>query len=382
MRIAFVVPHTKHATGRGVHYWIARSLEQVEGVELRRLGPFRRSRAPRLYARWVWHNLVERKTYERQHDPIDLKAIARQTERELRKLDVDLVFSPNPMHLAYLGGEWPCTFWHDATFANLVDFYFEASRASGITLSQGHEHDRRALARCAVAIYSSQWAADSAIRDYGVPPDKVRVVPRGASIEDPPTREEVGELIDRRDREVCRLLLVGLEWFRKGADIAVAITERLNRNGLKAELDIVGCDPPSGTMLPDGVSLQGYLRKTVPAEASRLRGLYLDAHFFVMPSRAECQGIAFCEASAFGLPSLGLDVGGVSDAVRDGVNGRLFAPGADPAECAAWIAELWNDTDRYRELALSSYNEYETRLNWRSGTEKVVEYLREALGRE
>jgi len=381
MQIAYITPLQDHTAGRNVYYHIGRALEQVGGVTLCRVGPFFRSHDVRLYARWAWHNLIERKTYRRQHDPIELRAIARQLERALSALSADCAFCPNPMFLAYLGGDWPCAFWHDATYANLVDFYFQASKTSRTTLRHGHAHDRRALERCAVAIYASQWAADSAIRDYGTPPEKVKVVPRGASTEHPLTRTEVPEHVEARDRKTCRLLLVGVEWFRKGADIAVTIAERLNKNGLRAELDIVGCRPPSGTVLPDCVRLQGYLRKTVPGEASTLRALYLAAHFFVMPSRAECQGIAFCEASAFGLPSLGLDVGGVSDAVRDGVNGRLFPLGCDPSDCAAWIAELWNDPERYRELALLSYSEYETRLNWRTSAEKVVGHLTEALGR-
>ncbi|TSA49979.1 MAG: glycosyltransferase [Sphingobacteriales bacterium] len=44
----------------------------------------------------------------------------------------------------------------------------------------------------------------------------------------------------------------------------------------------------------------------------------------MVPSRAECYGIVFAEASSYGLPSVSTDTGGVSAVVKEGVNVFYF----------------------------------------------------------
>jgi len=75
------------------------------------------------------------------------------------------------------------------------------------------------------------------------------------------------------------------------------------------------------------------------------------------------------EASAHGLPSLCLRVGG--GPVRDGINGHALPPGATVADFAACIARYVDDLDTYAKLRRSSRQEYMTRLNWASWGETV-----------
>ena len=70
----------------------------------------------------------------------------------------------------------------------------------------------------------------------------------------------------------------------------------------------------------------------------------------------------FCEASAFGLPSLSYATGGVPDYVRDGVNGACLPVGTPAEGFANAVQEMLQDADRYEALCLSAFNEYATRL--------------------
>jgi glycosyltransferase involved in cell wall biosynthesis len=83
-----------------------------------------------------------------------------------------------------------------------------------------------------------------------------------------------------------------------------------------------------------------------------------------LPTRADFFGIVFSEASAYGLPSVSTDTGGVSGAVRDGVNGLLLPISAGPDDYANAITKLFSDEASYRDLARSARAEYESRLNW------------------
>ena len=107
--------------------------------------------------------------------------------------------------------------------------------------------------------------------------------------------------------------------------------------------------------------------------------LFQESHFLFLPSRAEAYGIAFCEASAFGLPSLTSYVGGIPSAVRDNVNGMTFALDAPAETYCNYIMDLMRNYSRYEELALSAFNEYQTRLNWRVATQHVKQLIQEIL---
>ena len=133
-----------------------------------------------------------------------------------------------------------------STWHQLVDFYPDYARTTLAreTVEDGYELDRLALHNCARVLFSSRWAAGSAIGDYDVDPAKVAAHPFGANLASVPERSELGQHIRRRGTGPCRLLFIGVEWVRKGGDIAVAIAQQLNDWGVAVELQIVGCDPP------------------------------------------------------------------------------------------------------------------------------------------
>ena len=67
-------------------------------------------------------------------------------------------------------------------------------------------------------------------------------------------------------------------------------------------------------------------------------------------------------------------VGGIPTIVRDGVNGKLFAP-EDARSIATTTREIFNDLERYSHLAQSSFAEYQARLNWRAAGQTVRKLL-------
>ncbi|MEW6305327.1 MAG: glycosyltransferase, partial [Verrucomicrobiota bacterium] len=103
------------------------------------------------------------------------------------------------------------------------------------------------------------------------------------------------------------------------------------------------------------------------------------AHFLIVPSRAEAYGIVFCEASSFGIPSLTTNVGGIPTVVRDGLNGRTFPLDAPIDEYVAFIMRHMADRAAYRQLAMTTFGEFSSRLNWRSAGEAILSHLEQAM---
>ena len=316
----------------------------------------------------------------RDVEPAVLRAYAREIEARLRTVRVDVLFSPSSRLLSQLEVEVPTVFWTGATFASMLGFYDDFTNLAPPSLAAGHDAEAAALARCTLAIYASEWGARSAVEDYGADPAKVKVVSYGANLESGLSPAEAEAVVRARDPRTCQLLCVGVDWRRKGVEIAIAAAVSLNARGIPTRLSVVGCTPPRGReALPPCVDVVGFLRKSEPEERRRLETLYRRSHFFVVPTRAEAFGVVFCEANAFALPCLATAVGGVPTAVRDGVNGQLFALDATGEEYADWIAGCWADTARYRALAAGAFDEYQRRLCWPRAAETVVRLLTDAV---
>jgi len=85
-----------------------------------------------------------------------------------------------------------------------------------------------------------------------------------------------------------------------------------------------------------------------PSDAEMV-ALYASSDMLILPSYNEGLPYVIIEALASGLPVVASDVGGISDAVRDGVNGILIKPGAVD-QLADAIRRLSSDAEYRREL--------------------------------
>ena len=189
--------------------------------------------------------------------------------------------------------------------------------------------ERRAMQQADLMIFSSDWAAHSALNRYDADPSRVHVVPFGANLDSPSDRT-VADSIAARDLERCDLLFIGIDWERKRGEFALRILEELRAMDVDATLTMVGAPPPRGLSLPSGTRALGFLDKRDAEQVATLRSLLARAHFLLLPSLADCTPVAACEAFAFGVPVVAADVGGMTSIVNDGRNGVLLDPEAEP----------------------------------------------------
>lgn len=311
--------------------------------------------------------------------PLALRSYAKQLKNKMRGRDIDVIFSTSSVPITRLECSAPVVFFTDAIFHMLPGYYGGIwDRFTSGAIRRGRRQEEAALEQCTLAAYASNWAADGARKLNR--PDKIRVVPFGASIpidHDLRTiRQWISERLERRSSE-CRLLFVGVDWARKGGAIAVETARLLNEMGVNTKLTVVGCQP-EGTV-PEYVEVLGFVNKRSSEGQMRLEELYRKANFFILPTRAEAAGIVFCEASAFGLPSLAFRTGGVEDYVREGINGVCLPNGSGPEEFAGTIMGLLRDGDQYSALCVGAFNEYKSRLNWDSTAGALANLCREAM---
>ena len=360
MKIAFVTLYDARDVTRmsGTGHHISRALAQ-RGADIHYIGPLKPQYHPVNLARYVWNHHVLGRNDHPQRDPGFLRHYARQVEAALRETEVDVILASGGLPVAYLETDLPLVLWTDCTFASLRDYYDKWSNLSRRTLRNGQAAEQALFDRCDWVIMTSQWAADSAVKDYGFDDERISVIPRGANLPALRTWDETAPLLGQRPSDRCRLLFIGLRWKRKRGDLVLEAAKLLNARGLPTTLTIVGCRPQVSGPLPDFVEVTGYLSKANAKDRDRLHQLLGRSHFLVLPTRADCTR-----------------TGAVPSVVTDGRNGRLFDVDAAPAEYADCVADLMADRPGYEVLCRSSFDDYRTRLNWDVNGRRAVEVLR------
>lgn len=378
MKIAYVTnfdARTLSNKWSGIGYYIAQSLQKqsipLDYIELLddKLTLQFVSKFKSRYYKYL------RRNYIKYIEPLILRDYAKQIPEKLNSSKADIVFSAGSDSIAYLECNQPIVFWADATFANIIDFYSAYSNLCQESLYNAHLIQSISLHKSQLAIYSSDWAAQTAINYYNTDPEKVKVVPFGANIESNLTIDEIKNQIQSRPTNQCKLLFLGMDWFRKGGDVALKVAEKLNNSGLKTELTIVGCQPSVDKALPDFVKVLGFISKSTSEGQKKIYQLIADSHFLILPSIADCTPIVFCEANSLGVPCISRRVGGITTIIKDDLNGKLFDRDSDPTEYSEYIYDIFTNYNQYKQLALSAFNEYESRLNWRVAGQEVRDLL-------
>lgn len=286
--------------------------------------------------------------------------------------DADAVVVFHPPDVVFLETDAPIAIIHDATWHQLTTTYpgylqsdlLEESYQSGFAL------ERIAFDKANWLLFMSEWAADSARKEYPELARKVRVIYPGANLPEAPESSAIQQAIEGRTNGQCRVLFVGYAGWRKGIDIAIGAVECLLASGMDAVLQVAGVKGEA--FFPsNAVHWCGPLSKFASAEFALLNQLYRESFVMVLPSRAECAGIVLCEAAAFGLPAIVPKVGGMSELVTNQKTGYVLPTMAEPSEYAAAIARLWHDPAGYREQCINARARYEDVLNWDQTVRKL-----------
>jgi glycosyltransferase involved in cell wall biosynthesis len=286
---------------------------------------------------------------------------AKRLVEELKSERVDLaVCIGNAPLSAFLAPKIPTIHVSDATVPLMSNFYDEFSRLPKVIADSAWQLDCASVLGSRASLFSTEWAARSAIRDYGADPSRVHVIPWGAN-----TEREATSTACAVPSDVCHLVFIGVDWRRKGGDIAVAAARQLTAAGHPVRLHIIGATPKL-RHATDTIITHGFINKDTESGRLRFDSIMQRAAFLFVPSRQDCSPMVFAEANSYGVPIITTRTGGVADVVQEGVNGHHLSTEATAASYADLIWALWTDRVRYAQLRKSARTRSETVLNWNS----------------
>jgi glycosyltransferase involved in cell wall biosynthesis len=154
------------------------------------------------------------------------------------------------------------------------------------------------------------------------------------------------------DRKTLRVVSVGRLHWVKGYEYALQALAQVREAGIEVSYEVLGED--CGALLSmltavrdfgleEQVIIRGECPDHVVVQALRA------ADVFVLSSVSEGLSTATLEAMAVGVPVVVTDVGGMRDAVTDGVEG-FVVPARDPAGLASALLELAADPLRRQQM--------------------------------
>jgi glycosyltransferase involved in cell wall biosynthesis len=343
----------------GTSYYTYREIKKYNEVEI-------------FHYKWPWYlrewltmqKSLNRKFFKKQTSVEFLKSYAKyfskQVEKDLKKRPVDVLFvSASSQLVAYLKTDIPVIYMTDATFQQLQGYYPYFSNLAGYNIRQGIELDKKAFHKAAHCMLASDWNKNSAINDYRINAEKISVAPCGANMDFIPAAEDLPSYTNG-----LRLLFLGVEWDRKGGDIVLKAFRLLQKKGIKAQLHIIGCVPPHDLSHENAITVIPFLDKNKVEDFQQLHKIFLETTILFLPTRAECAGVVFSEASAYGIPSVTTDTGGVTTYVKNDINGYLLAYEAGPEEYANLLEKILNDKELLSRVKHSTRKYYEEHLSW------------------
>lgn len=367
-------PQDRHSWS-GTVYYMARALQKHCG-ELSYLGPMRP--VEELVGK-VMHKSAQlflKKNYRYYTTIAIARKYAKIARRKLIEHPVDVIVAPSAAtEMALLETDIPIVLIEDATFALLHNYYSQYSNLVEHSARESHAVQAAAIKNADLLIYSSEWAAQSAIETYHANSKNVHIIPFGANFDTPPPKEII---YSRKKVGRCRLLFMGVNWQRKGGDIAFETFLKLEEMGIQSEFIVCGCVPPND-LSHERMKIIPFLNKNDEMQRKELDKLFLMADFLLLPTRNDCTPIVFCEASSFGLPIITTNTGGVPGVIEDGENGYMLPLSARGPEYANLIASIYRDEQRYAALVQSSRAAFESRLNWDAWGIAVNQLIMERL---
>lgn len=184
----------------------------------------------------------------------------------------------------------------------------------------------------------SNAASEDVKEVYNVSRDKCYVFYN--SLADPLNKSAAESSMPQRNRLVC----AGRLFPTKGQDVLIRAIALLKEQGLQASVEFVGRGPEEAALRDLahtlGVADRCHFTGAVPHKEVMKR--VQQATAFVLPSRCDNNPLVVIESLALGVPVVASGVGGVVEAITDGVEGYLVPPD-EPQVLAERLAALLTD---------------------------------------
>jgi len=247
-----------------------------------------------------------------------------------------------------------------------------------IALTQERERMTARSTRLIIAV--SSLVRDQLIGYYGIPPEKIRIIPNGVDL---PLFSRLLPLGERQairremncgDEDFC-LLLVGNEFDRKGLQTVIEAMRVMSDPKIK--LAVIGGDDPS-PFRARAAALGVEKQVTYLGEVDGAERYFGAGDALVLPAWYEPFGIVIPEAMASGLPVITSASAGGVEHMAQGRHGLFLEDPLSATELASAIVRLRHDPGLRSVLAANGREEAK-RFSWQTVADSTLAAYRSVL---
>ncbi len=252
----------------------------------------------------------------------------------------------------------------DCTHAQSAALWPAWNPLQGTALLEWYRRERVSYASAGHLFAFCEATRDSLISDYGIESSQITVV--GAGVNFPRLPELTVDGAARSERPPT-ILFVGNDFERKGGLVLLEAFRRVRVLFPDARLQLVGTRARLGAQ--PGVEMLGRI-----TDRARIEALYRRAAVFAVPSYFDPYPLVALEAMSFALPVIATRQMGTPEMIKDGLTGRLIAPGS-VSELTTALTQLLSDPGGATRLGVEARRDVESRFTW----DAVVDRMAPAL---
>ena len=241
--------------------------------------------------------------------------------------------------------ERPYMAWSDCTFRDYVDIFHRREQFCSDDLGRIEQAEAAWLRNARRILFTSQWAADRAVRDYSLDVRRVASVGIFGEIDMPAQDSYTG----RKE-----FVFVSTNFEAKGGRMVLDAFRDVRKRHPDAFLTIVG-DRPSRLPRETGVTYVGFLRKEIPLEYRRFQEILGGARALVNATKCDTCPVLLVEAGYVGCPAISVRKFAIPELIDDGSNGILLDDPPLPSAIASAMIRMLQDNIEYEQMRKSAW---------------------------
>jgi len=293
------------------------------------------------------------------HTPYMMKYFNRQIVRRIKSKEFDFIFQTQSLFDGS-SQNTPNFIYTDHTNLNNLNYPF-INPKKYLCSARFISMERSVYQNTSLLFVMSTNIKESLINQYGVSPEKIKVVYAG-------NNAKIIETVNRNKYRNKNILFIGKDWDRKGGPLLVEAYKLVLQKIPDASLTIIGSSPslslPNCTIIKD-------------AHIDTIGEYYNQASVFCLPTKREPFGIVFVEAMLNRLPIVTNTVGATPELVINDENGyRIEYSVKDYANA---LINLLNNPDKCEKFGERSYQIAIHNYTWENTGNLLSKYIKEHL---
>lgn len=176
---------------------------------------------------------------------------------------------------------------------------------------------------------------------------------------------------------ITKICAFGILRYLKGHDILIRAAKELIDDGYQLEVNIFGSGEEQANLQRSIEKLELQNHVFLRGETDQVAKHMKESDILVHPSRFESFGYVVAEAMSMGLPVVASGVGGISELLKDHVNGLVVAD-QEPSHYANAIRSLINTENQATMFALQAHSDVQKQFSLRQMIENLSKIYQES----